>query len=318
MKCLYCGKELGEKNTNQGWHQHCVRDFFGTNELPSIEIDDKHLQSLANKTVDKGITVTGVQKKLSLHLSKEKNVRLTIVDYPAGYILKPQSNDFSHLPEYEYVTMQMAKIAKINVVPFSLMQSKDQYGYITKRIDRDIQDDAVNMYAMEDFCQLSNRLTEDKYKGSYERCAKIIQKYSSLPGYDLSELYMRLVFCFITGNSDMHLKNFSLIEQKPGNRRFALSKAYDFLPVNIIMPSDTEEMALTLHGKKRNLRRGDFIKFAKHIGLSTHIAENLIQAITKKENQYVNAIKESYLIDAEKKKYVTLLKERIQRLKGES
>ena len=106
---------------------------------------------------------------------------------------------------------------------------------------------------MEDFCQLSYRLTQDKYKGSYEQCGRIIKKYSATPGLDLSELFLRVVGSFVMGNSDMHLKNFSLKETEPGSRNFQLSKAYDMLPVNVIMPEDKEQLALTINGKKRNI-----------------------------------------------------------------
>ena len=101
---------------------------------------------------------------------------------------------------------------------------------------------------LEDFCQLSSRITADKYKGSYEGCGRVIQKFSKNVGIDASEFFYRLVFCFLTGNSDMHLKNFSLIENAPGSRVFGLSAAYDLLPVNVIVPEDREQMALTLNG----------------------------------------------------------------------
>lgn len=156
------------------------------------------------------------------------------------------------MPEFEDLAMRMAEIAGIQTVPHALMKMNGKYVYITKRIDREIIGKSVSLYAMEDFCQLSNRLTIDKYKGSYENCGKIIKKYSTRLGVDISELFIRVVFSFIIGNSDMHLKNFSLKEIEPGSREFCLSKAYDMLPVNIIMPEDNEQLALTLNGKKRN------------------------------------------------------------------
>ena len=104
--------------------------------------------------------------------------------------------------------------------------------------------------AMEDFCQLDLRLTQDKYRGSYERCAKIILGYSSRKGFDMTELFMRLVFSFLVGNSDIHLKNFSLIKTDEGSGKYVLSPAYDLLCVNVIMPEDNEQFALTMNGKK--------------------------------------------------------------------
>ena len=195
---------------------------------------------------NEGFTVPGVQKKLSLHLSSDTNARLTIVDYPTGFILKPQTEEYAHMPEYEDLAMRLAELIGIQTVPHALIKMKDEYGYITKRIDRDITQDQIKLYAMEDFCQLSNRLTQDKYKGSYENCGRIIKKYSITPGLDLSELFLRVAGSFVMGNSDMHLKNFSLRETEPGSRRFQLSKAYDMLPVNVIME------LIIKHGKAAN------------------------------------------------------------------
>ena len=212
MNCLCCGKPLRTPDET-GWHKACIKRFFGTTKLPEIEIDDKTLNLLATETTNKGFTVPGVQKKLSLHLvSDSRKPRLTLVNYPTGYILKPQVAEFEALPESEQLIMTMADMAGISTVPHALIKGNAGLAYITKRVDRNLTSDKVEMLAMEDFCQLDLRLTEDKYRGSYERCAKIIKQYSSRVGIDMAEFYIRLVFCFIVGNSDMHLKNFSLLE----------------------------------------------------------------------------------------------------------
>ena len=253
MKCLCCGKTItahaSESEKKWQWHSKCVKKFFQTEEMPVLDITKDQLESLANETVNEGLTVPGVQKKLSLHLSSDLNARLTIVDYPTGYILKPQTEEFENMPEFEDLAMRLAELMGIQTVPHALIKMNDEYAYITKRIDRDITEKEIKLYAMEDFCQLSYRLTQDKYKGSYEQCGRIIKKYSVTPGLDMSELFLRVVGSFIMGNSDMHLKNFSLKETEPGNRKFQLSKAYDMLPVNIIMPEDKEQLALTINGK---------------------------------------------------------------------
>jgi serine/threonine-protein kinase HipA len=87
---------------------------------------------------------------------------------------------------------------------------------------------------------------------------------------------MRILFCFITGNSDMHLKNFSLIEDAPGSRQYRLSPAYDLLPVNIVSDDD-EETALTLRGKKRRLKRPDFEALASSCGIDSKTTDRLIK-----------------------------------------
>ena len=89
MNCLCCGKPL-EPNTEHGWHAGCIKKFFGTTKLPLIELDEESLSVLVEKSTDKGFTVPGVQKKLSLHLhsGRGQQPRFTLVDYPTGYILK--------------------------------------------------------------------------------------------------------------------------------------------------------------------------------------------------------------------------------------
>ena len=289
----------------------CSPGFFGLKELPKIDIDKETLEELAAESVRLGLTVPGVQKKLSLHLSREGSTRLTIVGHPSGYILKPQTGDFEQLPEAEDVVMDIAAMMGVMTAPHGLIEINGENAFITKRVDRA----GGKLYAMEDFCQLSGRLTQDKYRGSYERCAAIIRKHSSMPGFDLSEFYLRLLVCFVTGNSDMHLKNFSLIERDPGSRVFVLSPAYDLLPVNVIMPEDTEETALTLNGKKSRLTGKDFLALAESIELNQKVAADLIDSVTGKAGAAVTMCRESYLNDELKEKLAALIIERSNRIK---
>lgn len=315
MNCLCCGKPIidnaPEQEKNTQWHNRCVKRFFGTKTLPDIEVSEEVLEQLAVESTNKGLTVPGVQKKMSLHLDNSgATPRLTLVNYPTGYILKPQTKDYPCLPEAEYLVMQMAEKAKIKTVPHALIRIKAQdnsFAYITKRIDR--RDG--KMLAMEDFCQLDGRLTEDKYKGSYERCAKIIQRYSSRPGLDVTELFIRVVFSFIVGNSDMHLKNFSLIETDEKSGAYILSDAYDMLPVNIVNPADTEQTALTLNGKKRNLHRNDFLKFADTCPMDGTVAGKIIDRLKGYKRELIRETEQSYLTDELKESLIMLIEDRI-------
>lgn len=310
MNCFCCGKPLKTENDN-GWHKACIKRFFGIAHVPEIEIDEKTLESLAAQSTSKGLTVPGVQKKLSLHLSTDNhNPRLTLVNYPTGYILKPQVREFECLPEAEQLVMTMADATGISTVPHALIKSGENLAYITKRIDRVFGKTDVKMLAMEDFCQLDLRVTADKYKGSYERCAKVIGRYSSQIGLDMAELFMRLVFSFVVGNSDMHLKNFSLIETDEANNTFVLSPAYDLLPVNVIMPEDTEEFALALNGKKTHIRKKDFFVFAKGCGISKASAEKMIAKIISMKPKYIDMCNGSLLPDHLKERFAELIEQR--------
>lgn len=310
MNCLCCGKPLKTEEPS-GWHKSCIKRFFGTTVIPELDIDNAALELLAAESTNKGYTIPGVQKKLSLHLmSERKHPRLTLVNYPTGFILKPQVDEFRVLPEAEQLVMSMADAAGIGTVPHALVRGRGCLAYITRRVDRVFDKGGMKMLAMEDFCQLDLRLTQDKYKGSYERCAKVIERYSSRKGFDMAELFYRIIFNFITGNSDMHLKNFSLIETDEGSGSYVLSPAYDLLPVNVIMPEDREQTALALNGKKQNIRRKDFLVFADECGISPVSAEKMMNKLVSMKSRFLAMCGESLLPEEMKEKFSALIEER--------
>lgn len=315
MRCLCCGKKLVDSGEKTGWHASCIKRFFGTKELPEIQLNEETLALLATQSVAKGYTVTGVQKKMSLHLTEENHPRLTLVGYPAGYILKPQVADYPHMPEGEHLVMCMADAAGIATVPHALIRQDDGIAYITKRVDRRQDKDHVShKLAMEDFCQLDYKPTEEKYLGSYERCAKIISRYSTRPGFDLTELFMRLVFCFLTGNSDMHLKNFSLIETDVCSSQFYLAPAYDLLPVQLYLTADIEDTALALNGKKQHIRRKDFLVFAETAGIPKKSAEAMINRLIGYLPKWRELCQDSLLPLEQQKQLMDLIENRVKRI----
>ncbi len=324
MNCLCCGRSFSKTSSKlernvYGWHLSCIRNFFGTDTLPEITLSEETLRQLAIESINQGYTVPGVQKKLSLHLTAGEEPRLTLVNYPTGYILKPQTQEYTALPEAEYLVMQMAKATGIKTVPFALIRLSPQENsraYITKRIDRiSTENNETQMLAMEDFCQLEDRLTQDKYRGSYERCAKVISRYSSQKLLDLTELFLRIAFSFAIGNSDMHLKNFSLIEDHFCSGSYILSAAYDMLPVNVVLPEDQEQLALTMNGKKRNIRKKDFLAFAETAGLPGRSAQKLLNKIVSMEETYIAMCGKSLIPDDMKDAFCQLISRRIAVLK---
>lgn len=252
-RCLYCYKHL--ENNDIDFHQNCSKKIFGESTPPLINYSLKDIDSLAHEVINSKITLTGVQPKISLQIKSEKGEpnRFTIIGVLGNYILKPQSSKYESLPENEDLSMHLAEIAKIKTVPHTLIRLSDNsLAYITKRIDRDKKG---NKIAMEDMCQLTNRLTEYKYKGSYEQIAKIILKYSANPILDIISFFEIIIFSYLIGNSDMHLKNFSLCNKRG---KHELSPAYDLLSTKMVIPKDLENLALNLNGKKNNLKRQDF------------------------------------------------------------
>ena len=308
-KCLFCYKELNEGEHD--FHARCARKFFGTTTAPTMDYTQKDMDRLAEQIIRSQTTLTGVQPKLSLNLQKhEGSQRLTVVGLWGAYIFKPQTAGYPELPENEDMTMHLAEIAGINTAKHSLIRLADNsLGYMTRRMDRDKKG---NKLAMEDFCQLTERQTEYKYRSSYEQVAKAIAKFSSVPGLDLVNFYEIVMFCWLTGNNDMHLKNFSLITQKRGD--YELSPAYDLLNVAIANPNDKEELALTLNGKKSRITRNDFMEAAGKSGVSEIIVKRLVSNFEKCVPAWVQKIDESFLSDEMKDKYVELIYSRMGNL----
>ena len=305
-RCLYCYKELGEGHKD--FHPNCARKFFGTADAPLLEYRREDLDALAAQVIQAQTSLTGVQPKLSLNLYKhEGSNRLTIVGLWGDFIFKPQTDTYPELPENEDLTMHMAEVARIKVVPHSLIRLADStLGYITHRIDRTKKGEKIDM---EDLCQLTLHPTEYKYKSSYEQIAKTIVAYSSMPKLDLVNFMQVLLFSFITGNNDMHLKNFSLYRPK---RLYQLTPAYDLLNVAIVNPKDKEELALTLNGKKSRLNLSDFLKASATMGIEENITMQLIASMKNALPAWEELINNSFLSKDMKAAYLELIDKRIQ------
>ncbi len=299
-KCLFCYQQLEEGQHD--FHPACAKKFFGKAEVPILPYSRDNINDLAREAVLSRTAVTGVQSKLSMNVNKggkDEPDRLTIVGLWGRYILKPKSEDFPWLPEVEDLTMHLASIAKIKVVPHTLIRFSDgELTYLTKRIDRDNRGTKL---LMEDMCQISERLTADKYKSSYENIAKMIRKFSSAPMLDLVNFWEVVLFSWITGNSDMHLKNFSLISKEAGN--YVLSQAYDLINVHLVFPEDTEELALTLDGRKKKIGRMNFVRAMESSGLDSKVIENIIKKFMNAAPKWYDFIDISFLSQELKEKY---------------
>ena len=299
-KCLYCYQELEEGYKD--FHPACAKRFFGKNEAPVLPYSRHNINDLAKESVLSRIAVTGVQSKLSMDVNKggkDEPDRLTIVGLWGRYILKPKSKEFPWMPEVEDLTMHLAEIAKINVVPHTLIRFSDgELAYLTQRIDRDRHG---TKYLMEDLCQISERSTADKYKSSYEKIAKLIKLHSSAPMLDLVNFWEVVVFSWITGNSDMHLKNFSLISKTPS--QYVLSQAYDLVNVHLVFPEDVEELALMLDGRKKHINKQNFVRAMASSGLGDKVIENIFRKFTDAAFKWFDFIDISFLSAELKEKY---------------
>ncbi|GGH17949.1 HipA domain-containing protein [Sphingobacterium alkalisoli] len=271
-------------------------------QVPTLELDQEKLNKLAEITVNERLALTGVQPKLSLSLAGEKgNKRLTLVGLWGDYILKPQSSEFPFMPEVEDLTMHLAELFRIETADHALIRtSTGELAYITKRFDRK----NGKKIHVEDLCQLSELLTEQKYKSSYERVGKIIKKYTTNSGLDVIKYFRLVLFSFLTGNNDMHLKNFSLVHTDKG---ILFSPVYDLLNVNLIYPKDQEDLALTLGGRKRKIKRSDFDQFAMSLGIAEQVRDNIYKDFSVRSDQIQDWINKSFLNGENKDQYFKII-----------
>lgn len=307
-KCLYCYGEL-EATVAADYHAACSKKFYGTSVAPKLPYRLDEMEKLAKKIVDLSITVPGVQPKLSLGSLKAKLEngqvnRLTILNALDGnYILKPPNAMYSQMPENEHLSMKLAELFKINVVPSNLIRlTSGELCYITKRIDRKSSGAKVHMI---DFLQIFE--LEDKYLGTMEMLGKKIGELSVNTLMDKLRFFELAVFNFIIGNNDMHLKNFSMFLSDFG---WTLSPAYDLINVKIILPKDQEDTALKLGGKKHNFNKRYFDQLGNVLELNEKQTGSVYKKLQIWLPNAVNLIEQSFLQEAATKRYIDLIEKR--------
>ncbi|HRP89676.1 MAG TPA: HipA domain-containing protein [Edaphocola sp.] len=310
-KCLYCYQEL---KSEQDFHPHCSQKFFGTSHPPILDYTLQEMEELAKQVIETSVAVPGVQPKLSMGLIKDvlndgSKGRLTVIGALGGnYILKPQNSSFSEMPENEHLTMKMAEICVISTVPSSLIRLKSgELSYITKRMDRAENSTKIHML---DMFQVLEAF--DKYRGSIEKIRKAIEEYSSNTLLDLLRFYEVVIFSYFTGNNDMHLKNFSLILN---DQNWEFAPAYDLLNVQLHLPEDKEESALTIGGKKKRLSKNDFNDLGLKLGLTQKQIENTFKRFLKAETKMITLIHQSFLSKEYQELYIQLLQKRLKLFK---
>ena len=312
-KCLYCYQELEEGQVD--FHPGCARKIFGSVTAPLLPYTRDNMSELARQVIRTSASVTGVQAKMSLDVDrggKHEPAKFTIVGLWGKYIFKPQSGKYPCLPELEDLTMKMAEAAHIRTARHTLIRMADgELGYLTLRMDRGPKGVKISML---DMCQLSNRLTEHKYYGTYQQLAETIKKYSSVPMLDVQRFWEVVLFSWMTGNSDMHCKNFSLMDT--GNGEYVLSPAYDLLAVLLADPGDTEEMAMSFSvgGAKSGFDRNTFLTAFTRSGIPAAVAVKMLDRMMGFVPAWKDLISKSFLPDKMKSGYYSLLDNRLSRL----
>ncbi|RTZ02958.1 HipA domain-containing protein [Flavobacterium sp. GSP6] len=273
------------------------------NDLPYTAVELR--QEAANRA--KKLSIQGVQPKLSAAISIVDQ-EFKIVDQFGTYIIKPQNDLFPQLPENEDVTMRMAKVFGLEVPFHGMLYGKDgSLSYFIKRFDRYGKG---NKFATEDFAQLTGNTRDTKYRFTMEKLIPVLDEYCSFPAIEKADFFKRILFCYLTGNEDMHLKNFSLITK---NGKTTLTPIYDFLNSTIAIKNPDEEIALTLKGKKSNLRATDFIDYygKERLQLNEKIIASILEQMKKATPEWKELLEISFLTDRMKEKYLELLESRV-------
>ncbi|PKL43493.1 MAG: toxin HipA [Candidatus Riflebacteria bacterium HGW-Riflebacteria-2] len=307
--CCYQQLSLGENE----YHAACLKKFFGRPTLPEMPYSQNQMLELAQRVIRSQAGVTGVQPKLSLDLEKPDTTgaaqKFTIVGLWGSFILKPPTPDYPQLPELEDLTMHLAARTGIKTVDHCLIRLKsNELAYITRRVDRMKK----HKLHMEDMCQLTERLTEHKYNGSYEQIGRAVLKFSDNPGFDLLTFYEVVLFSFLTGNNDMHLKNFSLLKNRQG--KYNLSPAYDLVPAALLLADDKEELALTLNARKNRLKLADFKALQRYLQIPDKSLETLLKKFTAVLPAWSAIIDASFVSNDMKMRYKDLITSRATRL----
>jgi len=254
------------------------------------------------------MSISGVQIKASIRLSEDGKM-FEIVSEGGTHILKPAPTEYPELPENENLVMNMAHELKMNVPPHGLFRMADgKLCYIIKRFDRLPGGKKIHK---EDMAQLLMLPADRKYSSSLEAIGNVISVHTSEPRLELYDYFQRIIFNFIVGNGDMHLKNWSLITPAGGGNR--LAPCYDFVCSKMYIDGE-EDFALPIGGRKNGLNLKDFMRFALRFEMDEKVAENAIGSILRLKPKFIEMIRDSFLSEERKAKLVKILEERIQQL----
>ena len=297
--CFSCGRQI---ENNKEMHDSCVKRLFNVNYIPKIDLSLNEIAIKAQEMAGK-LSISGVQAKLSMKLDKGSKELISTAD-GGEFILKPQMKTFEQIPENENLCMSIAQYIGIEVPPHALMKLKDDsYAYIVKRFDRR-NGGKINQ---EDFCQVLNISTINKYLGSIEQIANKLKNISEVPGLDIQHLYERALFFFLIGNGDAHLKNYSINYTDMNDIR--LSPAYDIVSSKLVI-SGERDSALTLNGKNNDLTINDFSAFSDNFDIPQKITDNILI----KKDLFFDLISDSRLTRDFKDRLSEIVSERFSRI----
>lgn len=256
------------------------------------------------------MSIQGVQPKLSARLLIKRQ-QFALVDQSGQYILKPQIADYIQVPENEDLTMKLLSLVGIEVPLHGLLHSLDgDMTYFIKRFDRSGRKGKLHV---EDFARLSGQNRETKYRSSIEQIARLVESFCTFPAMEKVKILRLTLFCFLVGNEDMHLKNFSIIRREDV---ISLTPAYDLLNTTIVLPHPEKELALPLNARKNELKQEDFLNYfgRKCLVIQEDIIDKVLIDFTHALPKREELIRISFFSNERKERYLDLIHGRVARI----
>ncbi|MCD4824914.1 MAG: HipA domain-containing protein [Phycisphaerae bacterium] len=282
-----------------------LRAMFGKPIWPTIAMSLADVSQQAQKLAGR-LSISGIQPKLSVALRDEK---LLPVETSGQYILKPQTQTFSELPQNEYVCMQMGRLFGVKTAENILLElADDSPAYLVKRFDRRKHGKRIEKIPCEDMNQI---LGGDKYTGSHEQIARAIDRFCTFAPLERQRLFELTLFNFVIGNGDAHKKNFSLLTD---GKTVALSPAYDLVSSRLVIPDESDELALSLNGRQNRLTRRDFLAFAEYLQMPAGFAKRRIAQLLNLQSEFHRQIDQSALSGELRLRFAEILVKRTGRL----
>jgi serine/threonine-protein kinase HipA len=303
--CLVCLGDTPPDTGNGRYHAACLRRLFGTEVLPRIDLDLQHLPARVAPEIGK-MSISGMQRKALMRLSRGKE-SLVVATRRSRFILKPQLETFSHVPENEHASMLIAALVGMDVPRFGLFHLTDgSLAYVVKRYDRT----ARGKLHQEDFCQLAGRPARERGRGTAAECAALVARNATEPEADLRRLFTHLLVAYWIGNGDLHLKNLSMLRGDDG--AFRLAPAYDLVCTRIY---GDKTMSLPVGTKNKDFRRRDWLDFAEmHTRMTRSDAGAVIDGLLACTARALAVLARSPLPESLRKDYARVVQKRSRSL----
>jgi serine/threonine-protein kinase HipA len=308
-RCPYCMQKLTEKQLKANpFHTTCAKKMWGSTKKLTAFLDKEEPVTSFRRAIYGG-SISGAQRKGLFQYDKGN---LIPTHAKAEYILKPPG-DSPNLPENEHLTMSIAKAIGFTIPPLTIFHIEGVgCVFAIKRFD--LTSDKIQL-RLEDAGQVLQVPSSDKYNSSYEKLSKAIQQCSDAPIADLLDYWQRIVFSFFIANGDMHLKNWSFLEQPSMKGVFKLSPCYDFLNTRLPIPDEEIDIGLALNGRKHQIKLSMFIELAQRLNIS-HLTQDTFDSLDKWMSITTELTQSSYLDLTKQKRYLEIVNSRYQVLKG--